>query len=239
MHTDGEASNPGPNGANRQRRRGPRSQEARNRRRRHEIDTTLLNQQLVILHVNIRGWVTHHTELAARVRLMTVKPAVICVNETFLTKAVQNVKLEGYEIVHRLDRREDKECGGVLMLAATEQAAAITFLAEGGLCDERIWALMHTTHGPHLLCSWYRPPGSGQSEEFVRFETELQEHSAEVMGTVVTGDMNVHNEKWLRLSSETTAAGRQLAAIAASAGLKQQVREPTRDTRCLTWFSAT
>ena len=67
----------------------------------------------------------------------------------------------------------------------------------------------------------------------MRFETELQEHSAGVMGTVVKGDMNVHNEKWLRHSSETTAAGRQLAAIAASAGLEQRVKEPTREANLL------
>ena len=49
---------------------------------------------IILLHVNIRGWTTHNAELAARIRLMERRPTIVCLNETHLSK------IEGYEVVH-------------------------------------------------------------------------------------------------------------------------------------------
>ena len=76
----------------------------------------------------------------------------------------------------------------MLILAATDIAPSVSFLAEGSEDDERVWALVHTFHGPYLLCSWYRPPGQGEDAEFTHFEAELHEFGQGVMGTIITGD---------------------------------------------------
>ena len=194
LETNGEAANPGPGGAHRLRRRGPRSEASMQRRHlRQKPDKSefgvVPDELFIILHLNIQGRRTNSAELAAKIRMMPSKPALLCVNETFLDRSVERIQLEGYEIVHRLDRRSGKQSGGVLIMAATEIAASVAFLEEGGEQDERIWAMVHTLHGPYLVCSWYRPPGQGEDEEMNRFEAERHRLGEGVMGTIVTGDV--------------------------------------------------
>ena len=178
QQTDGDASNPGP-GKFRSRRRGPRSEQSIARRLlRHKPEEEpctddVLSQYLTFLHLNIQGWTSHNVQLAARIRLMPQKPALIFLNETFLGKKVEKIKLEGYTEVHRLDRRDGRAGGGVLLLVACELEHSVTFLEEGGEEDERIWALVHTNHGPYLACCWYRPPGETECESITRFSSEL------------------------------------------------------------------
>ena len=118
IETDGEASNPGP----RLRRRGPRSQAASalrlDRRSGRSADASseemLEERQLWqdmkfrVLHVNIRGWISHAAELVARLRRLTKKPDLICVNETFLNRTVEHLTLECYSLVARLDRNNGR-----------------------------------------------------------------------------------------------------------------------------------
>ena len=127
VRTDGEAANPEPGGRFRQRRRGPRSESSRARRvQRHctpQIDKeSIPAQEFILLHCNIQGWVSNNAHLAARIRLMPKKPSVICLNETLLAEHIEEISLEGYKVVRRLDRREDKGGGGVMVLASTEIA---------------------------------------------------------------------------------------------------------------------
>ena len=164
---------------------------------------------------------------------MKKKPALVCVNETLLSKSCQTVKLEGFELVHRLDRRADKKGGGVLVFAALEIKGSVTFLREGGDKDERIWFLVHTNGGPLLMCAWYRPPGDPVCQDIMRFECELQEMRADFMGLMILGDVNVHHQAWLVHSSHTSAAGRQLRQVAREANLDQHVKEPTRGPHTL------
>ena len=78
--TDGEAANPG----SRMRRRGPRSADATDRRASMQAMSSALafdsyfywkESKFCILHINIRGWTSHATELTARIRQMDEKPA--------------------------------------------------------------------------------------------------------------------------------------------------------------------
>ena len=50
---------------------------------------------------------------------------------------------------------------------------------------------------------------------------------------MVLGDLNVHQKSWLRFSSKDTPEGKLLRDICAAEGLRQIVREPTRDTYLL------
>ena len=45
---------------------------------------------------------------------------------------------------------------------------------------------------------------------------------------MVLGDMNIHHASWLRHSSSTSAAGRELFEVCGRMGLEQHVRQPTR-----------
>ncbi len=48
------------------------------------------------------------------------------------------------------------------------------------------------------------------------------------MGTILVGDMNVHNKEWLNFSSGTPPEGRRLFQLCQERGLEQRVAGPTR-----------
>ena len=125
-----------------------------------------------ILHVNIRGWISHAAELAARIRQMQERPDLICVNETFLDRTVEHIILEGYTVIARLDRSDGRKCGGIAALALTNIAERIT-LVESSQKAERFWFLIHAQQGPQLVGVWYRPPAAGEVATIETFKTEL------------------------------------------------------------------
>ena len=53
------------------------------------------------------------------------------------------------------------------------------------------------------------------------------------MGTILVGDMNVHNKEWLRFSSGTPPEGRRLFQLCQERGLEQLVVGPTRGNHLL------
>ena len=162
---DGEASNPGP----RLRRRGPRSIDGVERQRRRQlehinahtaavhsngqIESTWSGSNFNLLHPNIRGWTSHVAELTATIRSMKRKPDMVCVNETFLNKAVEDVNLEGFTLV------------GVNLAGVTDPMAD---------CAERFWLLVHAEQRPHLVGVWYRPPNPGEVQTVNSFKAEMQ-----------------------------------------------------------------
>ena len=265
--TDGEASNPGP-GINRPRRRGPRSDEARQTRRlrsriawaqnvaktrveRDEATASHLLLQtcppvtpqvtcnikdtaagcLCVWHCNIQGFISHAAELAARVRLASVKPDIICLNETFLSKCTGQVSLEGFVVSARRDRRDGRKCGGVIVFTRVALEESVTCIKD---CEdsERLWLIVHACSGPLLLGCWYRPPDAGVAS-IQSLSEDLQDLAGESMTTLILGDINVHHERWLRFSNGTSAEGRMLFTKAAEHGLKQCVKQPTRDDHLL------
>ena len=56
---------------------------------------------LKMLHLNLRGYISYIAETIALLRAMEEKPFLVYLNETFLTKAVENVELEGYQVLAR------------------------------------------------------------------------------------------------------------------------------------------
>ena len=236
--TDGEAKNPGP-GRHRLRRRGPRSDEASERRSfRWNNEPRDVGQEVFdIWHVNIQGLMTVKKgihELAARIRAADAKPSLVCITETWLCRAVEEVSLEGYVVVSRRDRDENSGRGGVLLFAIEDLAESVTEL-EKSKEAERLWTIIHTKHGPYMIGVWYRPPQQGETESIRSLGVEANNLREGVIGTLLCGDMNVHQQKWLRHSSGNTAEGELLQKTCEEQGLRQLVSEPTR--KITSWTS--
>ena len=83
-----------------------------------------------MLHINLRGYVSHIAEVTALLRGIVNKPFLVTLNEMFLTKAIENVQLESYQVLVRRDR-EGQWGSGVLVFVNSETA-------------ERIWAIVHS-----------------------------------------------------------------------------------------------
>ena len=196
---------------------------------------TTFSSNLAVLHVNIRGWRSHVDELTVFLSLMERKPELIAVNETFLNKSVV-VSLPGYRVVGRRDRFSAEvnvhldnlqSWGGVLLLVSNELDGAVVEVLSSDTA-ERLWFLLHCDVGPVLLCVWYRPPAPGDVSAISTFEAELSVLRDEAVGTVVVGDLNCHNLRWLKFSSSVSTEGRFLQNCCAQSGLRQLVKQPTR-----------
>ena len=182
-------------------------------------------EEISILHANVRGLRSKRTELEATVRLLDPRPAILCLNETFLDRSIEEFSIPGYQCVARRDRKDG--WGGVAVYAADTVARRVV-LVESSEAAERCWLTLHTQMGPFLLCCWYRPPASDDSSAIESFAAEHAVHATSAVGTIVLGDLNVHHQQWLRHSSGTSAEGRALLSATQELGLQQLVRHPTR-----------
>jgi hypothetical protein len=183
------------------RRRGPRSRAStsmrfiRHRERLKNKPATVIDvtcetwtkQRFSILYVNIRGFITNSAELVARLRMMKIKPTLVCLNETFLNKDVKHVEIEGYTIIGRRDRRDGRKCGGVAVFALSNREESMT-LVKDSESSERLWILIHSDLGPYLVGAWYRPPVQGEMETIKSLRAEWEELSQEAVGTILVGD---------------------------------------------------
>ena len=115
---------------------------------------------------------------------------------------------------------------------AEEIANQVTFMGDSAEA-ERSWVLLHTEQGPYALTAWYRPPAPGNTSCIDSFETEWRQHASDALGSIIVGDLNVHHREWLRHSSRNSKEGTTLRATCYSLGLRQMVREPTREQHLL------
>ena len=189
-----------------------------------------------ILFYNIRGLLSHSTELMAVVRISKIPPALICLNETFLDESVEDVVLEGYSIVARRDRSDGRKCGGVAVYALDSIARRVTLVEKSKSC-ERVWLVLHTDTGPYLLGDWYRPPQPGDISSIEACEEEWERLSTETLGTILIGDVNVHHVSWLRHSSRNSAEGVKLRDFSQRVGLRQIDTNLQEESICLIWHS--
>ena len=63
---------------------------------------------------------------------------------------------------------------------------------------------MHTESGPLLICCWYRRPCHGETRSIDTLGEEWISLAEQSVGTIITGDMNVHHKHWLRFSSHVS-----------------------------------
>ena len=232
--TDGEAENPGP----RLRRRGPRSDTAKARRLgRQNVGVeeifSIGEENFLILHLNIRGWATHHTELTAILLMRKKLPDVVCVSETWLQRTVGTIPFEGYTLITRRDRCNGEGFGGGVVIFARDGIAKNVTALEPSKNTECCWALLHSNHGPFLVGCWYRPPMRGELDSIKEFVNDLEVHRELALGTIIMGDMNVHNTRWLKFSTCLSPEGTLLESKCHEHGLTQCVREPTRQGNLL------
>ena len=190
---------------------------------------------LTFLHCNLRGWISHHTELEGYLKLQPAFPSIICLNETLLSnKGVDFIGLTGYEKIARRDR-DEQDGGGIAVFALSEIAHNLVLLYTS-LVAERVWILIHSDFGPYLLCCWYRLPSSGEIESIQSLRTEYLEYHNLAMGTFIIGDVNVHQLDWLRFSSHNSREGAELKRFCEEFGFEECVKAPTRDGHLLDLF---
>ena len=70
-------------------------------------------------------------------------------------------------------------------------------LLDSSSTDERVWIALHADRGPYLVGVWYRPPSPGNTAGAETFKAEFLELREQALGTIVLGDLNVHNRTWL------------------------------------------
>ena len=75
---------------------------------------------------------------------------------------------------------------------------------------ERSLHILHTDRGPVAVALWYRQPDPGEVASNKALELELPRFAADTVGTILLGDVNVHEPTWLRYSAGTTPEGREL-----------------------------
>ena len=162
------------------------------------------------MQLNVQGFLSSIAEI--QVMLDDTKPEIVCLTETHLQQYIKMPILHGYTLVSRLDRRTDQK---VVHVGDSKTA-------------ERSWHILHTNSGAVLLGVWYRPPARGEIASIRSLEEEFEEFGEGTVGTVLVGDMNVHERTWLRYSNGTSLEGRELQNMSVVHGLEQLIREPTR-----------
>ena len=135
----------------------------------------------------------------------------------------------GYEIESRKDRSDSANRGGILTLCRHD-LVNLVFLCHSESC-ERSWHSIERDSGSIVLGNWYRPPSEDTCIESLRSELEqVREHAEDV---IICGDLNVHHQRWLRVSNSNSAFGERLHTFTQVHGLVQLVREPTRENYLL------
>ena len=161
------------------------------------------------------------------------QPTIVGITETWLTKTTDALTFTGYKRVSRLDRRVG--CagrGGIALFVRDDYCDNVMHIGDSPV-DERSWHIVHCDCGPVLLCLWYRRPCPNEIASIQRFDEELCRYSRDTVGTIIMGDMNVHNIEWLKYSNGNTVEGRELETVCCTHGLTQHVKEPTRGLHLL------
>lgn len=192
----------------------------------HSVSSLIRPECLHVVSINIRSLLANIAEL--RVRLATLKPHIVCLQETWLDESVESVPISGYQVVSRRDREgtAKDDFGGVLVLRRDDFEDIVEL--KKSVEDERLWCCVHSSMGPILLGNWYRPPDDDATLSMSRCRCDLESLDDAFVGTILVGDFNVHHRRWLVHSSRNSNEGRLLHDICVDHGLMQGVKEPTR-----------
>ena len=99
--------------------------------------------KVTVLFLNIRGFVSHHIELQAYLRIFGM-PIIVGMTQTLLDASTTTIALVGYELVSRLDRRIGfpKSCG-IALFVRTEFVDRLVHVADSEI-HERSWHILHS-----------------------------------------------------------------------------------------------
>ena len=81
-------------------------------------DVEIAQDELIITHINIRGWLSNKAHFEAQMRLRPSLPQIVLMNETKLDRSVDRPHMDGYEVIARKDNVEKCHGGGVLVLSS-------------------------------------------------------------------------------------------------------------------------
>ncbi len=182
------------------------------------------------LHANVQGFLSKSAEIAFLVESNGF-PEIIGFTETFLDKSKPS-DVEGYVEIARLDRRTGEKQGGIILYAKWGFEGSIVHVGDSDV-HERSWFVLHTDRGAILLGLWYRRPAANEIESIESLYDELDKHGTGTIYTIIMGDMNVHEESWLRYSDGTSLEGRELQTLSNVTGLSERVGKPTRGDNLL------
>ena len=188
-------------------------------------------QHVRIWSVNVRKLLRRKAELEARLRNADVH--VLLLQETWLSESVEEVSLDNYVLVSRMDRLlgPKRGYGGVAIYVRSDVSSLVAL--EQSDSAERSWALLHTNIGSFLVGNWYRPPDDDGSS-MQNLGSELERLREDCVGVILIGDVNIHHRRWLRHSSQgNTPLGERLWSICRENSLKQVVTKPTRGDNLL------
>jgi hypothetical protein len=121
-------------------------------------------------------------------------------------KTFRITDLLGYSLVSRLDRKDNSAWGGIATFAKFGYEECIAHVSDSENA-ERSWHILHTDRGPIAVAVWYRRPCPGEVDSIRSLEQEMTALRGDTVGTLIVGDLDVHNAAWLRYSS-----GRRLKA---------------------------
>ena len=144
--------------------------------------------------VNIQCLNAHLVEL--QYHLQERQPHIVMIQETWLDASRESVHVANYKIIARRDRKAEANRGGILTLAR-EDFNNLVYI-EDAREEERSWFFLHIDPEVILVSNWYRP-GSTCHDNFEKFSADLQRLAPDATGIIVTGDLNVHHQRWLRL----------------------------------------
>ena len=150
-----------------------------------------------LLHLNIRGFISHRAELEAHLA-MHCYPTFVGITETLLDQSAVSIQLSGYTLISRLDRRTSRRGGGIAFFARNDSSNFVVHMGDSDLF-ERSWHILHCNHGPLLIGLWYQPPAYGEIASIKSLSDEIQTHCPSTIGTLLLGDMNVHQAETLFL----------------------------------------
>ncbi len=185
--------------------------------------------ELTFLHANIRSFGFKSKTKSAEIKRLIERsdfPTFVFFTETWLDKSSEELSLEGYVEVSRKDRQSSAH-GGVAAFARAGFENTIVHIGDSKVA-ERSWHVIHSNRGPLLVGLWYRRPDKGEVLSIESLESELDAFGSDVLGTILLGDMNVHEQSWLSFSDGSSIEGRALRDLACSHGLEERVRTPTR-----------
>ena len=140
--------------------------------------------------------------------------------------------LEGYTLIARRDRNDGRHGGGIAAFAANAIPERVT-LIQSSADAELFWIMLHADQGPHLVGVWYRPPAPGETATVTTFKAEYVALESLSLGSIILGDLNVHNKHWLTHSSHNSTEGAELQNACNDIGLQQKVTKQTREDHLL------
>ena len=198
---------------------------------RESTPQTAVASGFTFLNANVRAIRRKSAEITRLIE-RSDHPTFLVFTETWLDKSLEEFRIPGYVEVSRQDRGRSSRGGGVMVFSKVGFEHAIVHVGDSSVA-ERSWHIIHSNRGPILFGAWYRPPTHGEIASIESLDEEIANFGGETLGTILLGDMNVHEEGWLRFSDGTSIEGRLLRDVACSHGWEERVRKPTRGQHLL------